>query len=121
MDSWVGLGVRSVRWHPTGDWLAVGGWDGKVRVLESFLELWGVGLMERRPDPDLDATGLGPRRGTFAPSSCPFFGRELLPHSSGPRDRLIRTDGLARTSRVDREDTREGHRGMCVFFLVWST
>lgn len=27
----MGLGIRKVEWHPTGDWLAVGGWDGKVR------------------------------------------------------------------------------------------
>lgn len=29
-EGWVGLGIRIVRWHPTGDWIAVGGWDGKV-------------------------------------------------------------------------------------------
>lgn len=29
-DGWVGLGIRTVRWHPSGDWIAVGGWDGKV-------------------------------------------------------------------------------------------
>lgn len=29
-ESWVGLGIRKVQWHPTGDWIAVGGWDGKV-------------------------------------------------------------------------------------------
>lgn len=26
----MGLGIRKVEWHPTGDWIAVGGWDGKV-------------------------------------------------------------------------------------------
>ena len=32
-EGWVGLGIRTLRWHPSGDWLAVGGWDGKVRIL----------------------------------------------------------------------------------------
>ncbi|KAM0750805.1 hypothetical protein T439DRAFT_239992 [Meredithblackwellia eburnea MCA 4105] len=32
-SSWVGLGIRCVEWHPTGDWIAIGGWDGKIRVL----------------------------------------------------------------------------------------
>ncbi|ORY78011.1 hypothetical protein BCR35DRAFT_342395, partial [Leucosporidium creatinivorum] len=32
-SGWVGLGIRKVEWHPTGDWLAVGGWDGKIRIL----------------------------------------------------------------------------------------
>lgn len=32
-DTWVGLGVRTVSWHPSGDWLAIGGWDGKVCVV----------------------------------------------------------------------------------------
>lgn len=31
-EGWVGLGIRTVRWHPSGDWIAVGGWDGKVRL-----------------------------------------------------------------------------------------
>ncbi|WVO13051.1 hypothetical protein L204_100661 [Cryptococcus depauperatus] len=30
-----GLGVRAITWAPTGRWLAVGGWDGKVRILEN--------------------------------------------------------------------------------------
>lgn len=35
----LGLGVRAVAWHPSGRWLAVGGWDGSVRVLEDVT--WG--------------------------------------------------------------------------------
>nr|XP_019007567.1 uncharacterized protein I206_07581 [Kwoniella pini CBS 10737]OCF46348.1 hypothetical protein I206_07581 [Kwoniella pini CBS 10737] len=30
-----GLGIRTVTWAPGGRWLAIGGWDGKVRILES--------------------------------------------------------------------------------------
>jgi WD40 repeat protein len=30
-----GLGVRCMTWAPTGDWIALGGWDGKIRVVES--------------------------------------------------------------------------------------
>ena len=30
-----GLGVRSAVWAPGGRWLALGGWDGRVRILES--------------------------------------------------------------------------------------
>nr|XP_019050751.1 hypothetical protein I302_01193 [Kwoniella bestiolae CBS 10118]OCF29681.1 hypothetical protein I302_01193 [Kwoniella bestiolae CBS 10118] len=29
-----GLGIRTVTWAPGGRWLALGGWDGKVRILE---------------------------------------------------------------------------------------
>ncbi|GAA6007324.1 hypothetical protein JCM10207_001588 [Rhodosporidiobolus poonsookiae] len=31
--SYVGLGVRTVEWHPSGGWVAVGGFDGKIRIL----------------------------------------------------------------------------------------
>ena len=34
-EGWVGLGIRTVKWHPTGDWLAVGGWDGKVSFCDA--------------------------------------------------------------------------------------
>ncbi|WWC88231.1 uncharacterized protein L201_003136 [Kwoniella dendrophila CBS 6074] len=30
-----GLGIRTVTWAPGGRWLAIGGWDGKVRIIES--------------------------------------------------------------------------------------
>jgi len=30
-----GLGIRCATWAPGGRWLALGGWDGKVRVVES--------------------------------------------------------------------------------------
>ncbi|GAA6054111.1 hypothetical protein NBRC10513_006126 [Rhodotorula toruloides] len=32
-NPYVGLGIRSVSWGRDGEWLAVGGWDGNVRVL----------------------------------------------------------------------------------------
>ncbi|KDE03396.1 hypothetical protein MVLG_06113 [Microbotryum lychnidis-dioicae p1A1 Lamole] len=32
-EGWVGMGVRSIRWHPSGEYLAIGGWDGKIRIL----------------------------------------------------------------------------------------
>ncbi|KAE8267605.1 hypothetical protein A4X09_0g4746 [Tilletia walkeri] len=35
-----GLGVRCMSWHPSGQMLAVGGYDEKIRVLES--EFWGL-------------------------------------------------------------------------------
>lgn len=28
--AYVGLGIRTVEWHPSGEYLAIGGWDGKV-------------------------------------------------------------------------------------------
>ncbi|KAL5641245.1 hypothetical protein ACGC1H_001658 [Rhizoctonia solani] len=31
-----GLGVRSVAWHPSGAFVAVGGWDDKVHILSSL-------------------------------------------------------------------------------------
>ncbi|KAK8865625.1 hypothetical protein IAR55_000769 [Kwoniella newhampshirensis] len=30
-----GLGIRTVTWAPGGRWIALGGWDGKVRIIES--------------------------------------------------------------------------------------
>ncbi|WVQ85730.1 hypothetical protein IAT38_007897 [Cryptococcus sp. DSM 104549] len=30
-----GLGVRTAAWAPGGRWIALGGWDGKVRIVES--------------------------------------------------------------------------------------
>ncbi|GAA5985199.1 hypothetical protein JCM10908_002566 [Rhodotorula pacifica] len=33
---YVGLGIRTVEWHPSGEYLAVGGWDGKIRILTRF-------------------------------------------------------------------------------------
>ncbi|WRT66023.1 uncharacterized protein IL334_002974 [Kwoniella shivajii] len=30
-----GLGIRTVAWAPRGKWIALGGWDGKVRIIES--------------------------------------------------------------------------------------
>lgn len=30
-----GLGLRTLAWAPGGRWIAVGGWDGKVRIVES--------------------------------------------------------------------------------------
>ncbi|KAK0539585.1 hypothetical protein OC835_001071 [Tilletia horrida] len=35
-----GLGVRCITWHPSGQMLAVGGYDEKIRILES--ESWGI-------------------------------------------------------------------------------
>ncbi|KAM0786697.1 hypothetical protein ACM66B_002141 [Microbotryomycetes sp. NB124-2] len=32
-QGWVGLGVRVAKWQTTGEWLALGGYDGKVRIL----------------------------------------------------------------------------------------
>nr|KIR48642.1 hypothetical protein I312_01711 [Cryptococcus bacillisporus CA1280] len=31
-----GLGLRTLAWAPGGRWIAVGGWDGKVRIIESY-------------------------------------------------------------------------------------
>ncbi|THH17388.1 hypothetical protein EW146_g3401 [Bondarzewia mesenterica] len=31
-----GFGVRNVAWHPSGIFLAVGGWDDKIHILEQF-------------------------------------------------------------------------------------
>ncbi|GAA5860126.1 hypothetical protein JCM8547_009192 [Rhodosporidiobolus lusitaniae] len=30
---YVGLGVRTVEWHPSGEFVAVGGFDGRIRIL----------------------------------------------------------------------------------------
>lgn len=39
-----GMGIRVVTWGPGGRWLATGGWDNKVRIIES--DGWRcVGLM----------------------------------------------------------------------------
>ncbi|BGP64996.1 hypothetical protein NBRC10512_006896 [Rhodotorula toruloides] len=38
--SYVGLGIRTVQWGRDGEWLSIGGWDGKVRVLSR--KGWGA-------------------------------------------------------------------------------
>lgn len=37
MDTWAfdGLGIKSVEWAPGNQWLAVGGWDRRVRILST--------------------------------------------------------------------------------------
>ncbi len=30
-----GLGVKCVSWGPVGQWIGLGGWDGKVRIIEA--------------------------------------------------------------------------------------
>jgi hypothetical protein len=38
------MGIKTVTWAPSGRWVAIGGWDNKVRIVES--EGWRcVGLM----------------------------------------------------------------------------
>ncbi|KAK4049585.1 hypothetical protein OIV83_004083 [Microbotryomycetes sp. JL201] len=32
-QGWVGLGTRVLKWQTTGEWLALGGYDGKIRIL----------------------------------------------------------------------------------------
>ncbi|KAH9823126.1 WD40-repeat-containing domain protein [Melampsora americana] len=36
VDGYVGLGIRHVKWRPGGEYLAIGGWDGKVRILNDI-------------------------------------------------------------------------------------
>lgn len=48
-----GLGIRTTAWAPGGRFIAVGGWDGKVRVLESdgwrcvAVMTWGTRTVEK--------------------------------------------------------------------------
>jgi hypothetical protein len=48
-----GLGIRTTAWAPGGRFIAVGGWDGKVRVLESdgwrciAVMSWGTRTVEK--------------------------------------------------------------------------
>ncbi|GAA5990647.1 hypothetical protein JCM5350_001341 [Sporobolomyces pararoseus] len=41
ISSYVGLGIRVVEWSPDGNFLAIGGYDGKIRVLSKVLN-WNV-------------------------------------------------------------------------------
>ncbi|EGG12357.1 uncharacterized protein MELLADRAFT_89113 [Melampsora larici-populina 98AG31] len=36
VDGYLGLGIRHVKWRPGGEYLAIGGWDGKVRILNDI-------------------------------------------------------------------------------------
>ncbi|KPV74090.1 uncharacterized protein RHOBADRAFT_54651 [Rhodotorula graminis WP1] len=49
----VGLGIRNVKWAPDGEWIAVGGWDGKVRILSrhGWAAIAELGLPTRVLDP----------------------------------------------------------------------
>jgi hypothetical protein len=48
-----GLGIRTTAWAPGGRFIAIGGWDGKVRVLESdgwrcvAVMTWGTRTVEK--------------------------------------------------------------------------
>ncbi|BGP42505.1 hypothetical protein JCM10450v2_006604 [Rhodotorula kratochvilovae] len=52
-NSYVGLGIRSVRWAPGGEALAVGGWDGRIRVLSrhGWKAVAELGLPNRVAEP----------------------------------------------------------------------
>lgn len=45
-----GLGVRTLAWRPQGDYLAIGGWDGKVRIVNdlSWTSVCELDLHEKR-------------------------------------------------------------------------
>ncbi|KAG0148607.1 hypothetical protein CROQUDRAFT_41175 [Cronartium quercuum f. sp. fusiforme G11] len=36
IDGYVGLGIRQVKWRPGGEYLAIGGWDGRMRILNDL-------------------------------------------------------------------------------------
>ncbi|GAA5971103.1 hypothetical protein JCM3765_001991 [Sporobolomyces pararoseus] len=40
-SSYVGLGIKVVEWSPNGEFLAIGGYDGKIRVLSKLMN-WNV-------------------------------------------------------------------------------
>ncbi|CAH7675245.1 WD40-repeat-containing domain protein [Phakopsora pachyrhizi] len=35
-DGYIGLGIRNIKWRCGGEYLAIGGWDGKVRILNDL-------------------------------------------------------------------------------------
>ncbi|GAA6057040.1 hypothetical protein JCM3770_005222 [Rhodotorula araucariae] len=51
--SFVGLGIRCVRWAPSGECVAVGGWDGRIRVLSrhAWKAVAELGLPNRVVEP----------------------------------------------------------------------
>ncbi|BGP13445.1 hypothetical protein JCM10213_008294 [Rhodosporidiobolus nylandii] len=51
--SYVGLGVRTVEWHGSGEWVAIGGYDGKIRILShhGFVTIAELGIAQRIAEP----------------------------------------------------------------------
>lgn len=46
MSSYVGLGIRTIEWSSNGEFLAIGGYDGKVRVLSRVAGAFGYAVSE---------------------------------------------------------------------------
>ncbi|GAA5836382.1 hypothetical protein JCM9279_000370 [Rhodotorula babjevae] len=94
----VGLGIRCVRWAPDGEWLAVGGWDGKVRILSrhGWAAIAELGLPSRVLDPvrvwrePVGWTGKTRSNGiiTFEPDSLPQSLTPLAPNFAAAVPRM---------------------------------
>ncbi|BGP34420.1 hypothetical protein JCM10296v2_006240 [Rhodotorula toruloides] len=63
-NSYAGLGIRCVAWGKDGEWLSIGGWDGKVRVLSrhGWCAVAEVGVPVRLTSPTLELTSRSARR-----------------------------------------------------------
>ncbi|GAA5835310.1 hypothetical protein JCM5353_006730 [Sporobolomyces roseus] len=46
MSTYVGLGIRTIEWSLNGEFLAIGGYDGKVRVLSRVAGAFGYAVSE---------------------------------------------------------------------------
>ncbi|GAA5914373.1 hypothetical protein JCM5296_004385 [Sporobolomyces johnsonii] len=100
--AWVGLGIRSVEWHPSGEWLAIGGWDGRIRILTKHgwsaiaeltcpTKITSHASVWREPADWIEKT-LGKGIVSFIPLPLPFSPTPVQPDLARPNPKM----GIAR-------------------------
>ncbi|GAA5954475.1 hypothetical protein JCM21900_006819, partial [Sporobolomyces salmonicolor] len=100
--AWVGLGIRSVEWHPSGEWLAIGGWDGRTRILTKHgwsaiaeltcpTKVTSPTSVWREPADWIEKT-LGKGIVSFLPLALPFSPTPIQPDLARPNPKM----GIAR-------------------------
>ncbi|KAK4047517.1 hypothetical protein OIO90_006159 [Microbotryomycetes sp. JL221] len=99
-EGWVGLGVRTIAWQPTGEWIALGGYDGKAawrEPAEWTERTRGKGivpfesvvlphnLVAVRADPTKSNPKMGIAQLVWSPSGCWLAAINLMIHSNAVR------------------------------------
>ncbi|GAA6058646.1 hypothetical protein JCM10212_004057 [Sporobolomyces blumeae] len=97
-SAWVGLGIRTVEWEPSGEFLAIGGYDGKVRILSRLTwsaiaelacptKMVSPTIVWKEPQDWIEKT-LGKGIVAFEPASLPFSPVLVQPDMARPNPRM---------------------------------